>query len=60
MGVGQTSTKAHAACAGPVRDKGYIIYNSDAKVFQYCDDTNWIGVNLPGSSTGGCAAPARD
>ena len=46
---------AHASCVSPSREEGAILYNSDSKVFQYCDGADWIAMHLPGSGGGGCA-----
>ena len=37
------SPAAYAACTGPVGAAGQLLYNEDHAVFQYCDNTNWIG-----------------
>lgn len=49
---------AWAACSSPAGKAGDIIYNETEHVFQYCNDTDWIGMNKPGSGSGGCANPA--
>jgi alpha-tubulin suppressor-like RCC1 family protein len=34
---------------------GYLFYNVDQKIFQYCNGTDWISMNsIPGSGGGGC------
>jgi alpha-tubulin suppressor-like RCC1 family protein len=43
------------ACTGGVA--GQMLYNSTQKVMQYCDGTNWIAMNKPGSGSGGCTTP---
>jgi alpha-tubulin suppressor-like RCC1 family protein len=43
------------ACTGGVA--GQMLYNSTAKVFQYCDGTNWIAMSAQGSGSGGCTSP---
>lgn len=58
--VASASSPAQAACSSPTRDAGAIIYNSDAKVFQYCNDTNWVAAHHPGTGTGGCTNPVRN
>lgn len=40
--------------------EGQVIYNTADKVMQYCDGTNWIGMNLPGSGSGGCTNPVAE
>lgn len=48
-----------AACANPAGVKADIVYNSSQKVFEYCNDSNWVRMNpRPGSGTGGCANPS--
>lgn len=32
-----------------------MFYNSDNKVIQFCDGTNWQAMNLEGSGSGGCS-----
>jgi hypothetical protein len=49
------STAAMACPTGGV--EGQMLYNGNDKVFQYCDGTNWIAMNLPGTGSGGCANP---
>ncbi|MEI4232983.1 hypothetical protein [Roseovarius sp. D22-M7] len=48
---------ASHAYACTVSEEGHLQYNATAKVMQYCDGTNWIGMNLPGSGSGGCTNP---
>lgn len=48
---------AWAACSSPAGKAGDVIYNETEHVFQYCNDTDWIGMNKPGSGSGGCANP---
>ena len=48
---------AYAACASPTGNAGAIVYSSSQKTFQYCNDSNWIGMNIPGSGSGGCTNP---
>lgn len=48
---------AWAACSGPSGKAGDIIYNETEHVFQYCNDTDWVGMNKPGSGSGGCTNP---
>lgn len=46
---------SHAACSNPAGVAADIVYNSSAKIFQYCDDSNWIRMNeIPGSGSGSC------
>lgn len=49
---------AEAACTNPAANAGVMRYNSTQKVFQYCNDTAWVGVNKPGTGTGGCSSPS--
>jgi len=51
-------TQAKAACVNPAGTAGAVVYNSDIKVFQYCNDTNWIRMTKPGGGAGGCTNPA--
>ena len=51
------SAAANAACTGPSGDAGAIFYNQTHKVAQYCNDTDWIAMNKPGSGSGGCTNP---
>ncbi len=51
------ATDALAVCSSPSGTAGQIIYNSSSSVFQYCNDTDWIRMTLPGSGTGGCSTP---
>lgn len=54
------SASAHADCTNPAYPEGKIFYSETEKLFQYCDGTNWIRMNLvPGSGSGGCNNPAR-
>ena len=48
---------AWAACSSPAGKAGDIIYNETEHVFQYCNDTDWVGMNKPGSGSGGCTNP---
>lgn len=43
-----------AACTGPSAAAGVMIYNTDHKVMQYCNGTEWVGM---GGGSGGGAAP---
>ena len=46
---------AYAACTSPAGAAGEVVYNVDAKIFQYCNDSAWIEMNWsPGSGSGGC------
>lgn len=49
---------AHAACTKPdgVGIEGEMIYNSDHKVMQFCNGTEWIAM-IAGKSGGGGQAP---
>jgi alpha-tubulin suppressor-like RCC1 family protein len=51
---------AWAACSSPSGNAGKIAYNQTAKTFQYCNGTDWIAMNQPGSGSGGCANPTLD
>lgn len=52
---------ADAACSNPTGIKADIVYNSSQKLFEYCNDTNWVRMNpRAGSGTGGCTNPAMD
>lgn len=51
---GHPST-AFAACTSPAGVAANVVYNTDAKVFQYCNDTNWVKMNnAAGGGSGGC------
>ena len=52
-----TAGQARADCGTPSAVTGSVIYNTTEKVFQYCSDTVWVGMNAPGTGAGGCAAP---
>lgn len=53
-----SANAASAACTSPAGSEGKYIYNSTHKVFQYCNDTNWVEMNIkPGSGSGGCTNP---
>ncbi|MEO9900839.1 MAG: tail fiber domain-containing protein [Nisaea sp.] len=39
-----SSQQAFADCVNPAGEESKIIYNSDHKVMQYCNGTNWIGM----------------
>lgn len=54
------SPEAQAACSSPSGNAGKIAYNQTAKTFQYCNGTDWIAMNQPGSGSGGCANPTLD
>lgn len=41
--------KAQADCTNPAKPEGTIIYNTDHKVAQFCNGTDWIG--MAGGST---------
>lgn len=51
------SKTAFAACSAPGGKEGEIFYNATQKIFQYCNDTNWVPMNAPGSGAGGCSTP---
>lgn len=52
------SSHTYAACSNPLGTAGEINYNSSEKLFQYCDDTDWLRMNqIAGSGTGGCTNP---
>ena len=45
---------AMAACTAPNGAAGEVVYNETEKLFQYCDDTNWVRMNQqPGTGAGG-------
>lgn len=49
------ATPAHAVCSTPSGTAGQVIYNSTGKIFQYCNDNDWVRMSiLPGSGSGGC------
>ncbi|MCM2344126.1 MAG: hypothetical protein NDJ24_06155 [Alphaproteobacteria bacterium] len=49
---------AQAACVSPAGVAADIVYNTDIKVFQYCDGTNWIKMSQStGSGSGDCTNP---
>ncbi|MCB9996124.1 MAG: DUF1566 domain-containing protein [Rhodospirillales bacterium] len=52
-------TSAYAACSNPAGSEGDLIYNDDENVLQFCDGTNWNGLNGGASGNGGCVNPAR-
>lgn len=55
LNAGLQPATSHAACSNPAGVAADIVYNSSAKVFQYCDDTNWIRMNqVAGSGSGPC------
>ena len=58
LGAAVWSSAAQAACANPAGNEGRLIYNTTTQQFQYCDGTDWIAMNPPGSGSGGCANPA--
>ena len=49
---------AQAQCASPAGTAGQIVYNSTNKLFQFCNDTSWVRMTMPGSGSGGCSNPA--
>src|SRR5690606_20102040 len=49
---------ARAACSLPNAPAGQIVYNSTAKVMQYCDDNDWIAMNQPGGVVAPLNCPA--
>lgn len=52
------TSHAYAACSSPSGEGGEIVYNSSQKVFQYCDDTDWVRMNQnAGTGAGGCSNP---
>jgi hypothetical protein len=53
------SSAAHAACTNPAGNEGALLYNDRKNILQYCDNTNWIGLNGATSSNGGCINPTR-
>lgn len=53
-----SANAASAACTSPAGTEGKYIYNSTHKTFQYCNDTQWVEMNIKaGSGSGGCANP---
>jgi hypothetical protein len=38
------SNRAFADCTNPAKSEGFIIYNKDHKVAQFCNGTDWIGM----------------
>lgn len=46
---------AFAACSSPTGVAGEVIYNQDAHVHQYCNDTSWIAM-AAGAGDGGAGA----
>jgi hypothetical protein len=38
------SNQASADCTNPAKSEGFIIYNKDHKVAQFCNGTDWIGM----------------
>lgn len=45
-----TTGQAWGACTSPNGVGGQIVFNSDHKVLQYCDGTDWIGMGWKGAS----------
>jgi hypothetical protein len=39
-----SASPVFAACTNPAKAEGVIIYNSDHKVAQFCNGTDWIGI----------------
>ena len=54
LAVSQHTYAACSTVSAGTKSAGAILYNSSAKVFQYCDDTDWIPMNEAGSGGGGC------
>ncbi|MCM2344320.1 MAG: hypothetical protein NDJ24_07145 [Alphaproteobacteria bacterium] len=55
LGVLLHPAAAYAACSSPAGQTAEIVYNSDAKVFQYCNGTDWVRMSQEaGSGSGGC------
>lgn len=55
LNAGLQPATSHAACSNPAGVAADIVYNSSAKIFQYCDNTNWIRMNqVAGSGSGSC------
>lgn len=46
-----TSHTAYAACASPTGNEGDVLYNTDFKVVQFCDGTNWISMSGASGTT---------
>ncbi|MFN3827124.1 MAG: LamG-like jellyroll fold domain-containing protein [Micavibrio sp.] len=55
-----TAQPVWAACSAPAGNAGDVVYNGTEKTFQYCNDTNWIAMNQPGSGAGGCTNPSAN
>lgn len=55
-----TAQPVWAACSAPAGNAGDVVYNGTEKTFQYCNDTNWIAMNQPGSGAGGCTNPTAN
>lgn len=45
------SNAAYAACASPAGNEGDVLYNTDFKVVQFCDGTNWMSMSGTASTT---------
>ncbi|MCB9989302.1 MAG: DUF1566 domain-containing protein [Rhodospirillales bacterium] len=55
-----SSAPAYAACTNPAGTESQIIYHDDENVLQYCDGTNWQGMNRGVvTASSGCSNPAR-
>lgn len=55
LGVFLHPAAAYAVCSSPAGETAEIVYNSDAKVFQYCNGTDWVRMSQEaGSGSGGC------
>jgi len=55
--LAMSGTPARADCntsTAGTKPAGFMFYNSDQKILQYCDGTNWIAMHAPGSGSGGC------
>jgi hypothetical protein len=52
--------KAQAACLEPAGVEGEMIYNTDHKIPQYCDNTNWVALGGGAGGTGGGYGMTQD
>ncbi len=56
--AGFWSHAAQAACTAPAGAAGEIVYNTSAKIVQYCSGTNWIATGKGPGTGSGCLTPA--
>jgi len=45
------SNAAYAACTSPAGNEGDVLYNTDFKVVQFCNDTSWISMSGTAGTT---------